>query len=157
MGILSTITGLVSSNPVTGTLKMQILAVVGGGVLVACLGLGFYIHRLNVNIATLQTEKIQLTANNQILIENNKVLKKNVNKIIEANSTTSNTVASLISERQDATKAISNLAAASLNDKQTIAKLKSNLADIIKDPNNDGLVAPALRETVRSIQEGGKK
>jgi len=154
MGILSTLAG---ANPVTQSLKMELGAAAIGVVLAIVLGCGFYVHRLNVDIATLETEKTQLIANNQVLVENNKILKDNVNKIIEANATTSNTVASLVAERQDATKAIANLAAATANDRQTIAKLKQNLTDLIKDPKNDGLVAPALRETVRSIQDGVKK
>jgi cell division protein FtsB len=150
MGILSMVSG---ANP----FSLQIKAALVGAVIAAVAGGIFYVHRLNVNIATLETEKTQLIANNKVLVENNKILKDNVNQILDANATTNKTVASLVAERQDATKAIANLAAATANDKQTIANLKQNLADLIKDPKNDGLVAPALRETVRRIQDGEKK
>ena len=150
MGILSMVSG---ANPVS----LQIKAALIGAAIVAAAGCIFYVHRRNVNIATLETEKSQLIANNKVLVENNKILKDNVNQILDANATTNKTVASLVAERQDATKAIANLAAATANDKQTIASLKQNLTDLIKDPKNDGLVAPALRETVRRIQDGEKK
>lgn len=150
MGILSLVSG---ANP----FSLQIKAALVGAAIAAAAGFGFYVHRLNVNIATLETEKTQLIANNKVLVENNKILKENVNQIIEANATTNKTVASLVAERQDASRAIANLAAATANDKQTIDKLKQDLTNLIKDPKNDGIVAPALRETVRSIQDGAKK
>ena len=59
-------------------------------------------------------------------------------------------------ERAPAQRAIGALAASELSNKNTILKLNEKLAKMITDPSNDGPVAPALKETVRDIQNSRK-
>jgi predicted RNase H-like nuclease (RuvC/YqgF family) len=135
-----------------GQAKLIIGAVVIALAAVAISGTLYYIHHLRTQVATLEEQKNTLEANNKILQENNIVLKDNAMKFSEANQTNLGTVKSLLSERAAAQKVINDLALASQNDKKVIASLNGKIDDMLKDPKNDGAVAPVLRETIRGVQ-----
>jgi hypothetical protein len=135
-----------------GQAKLAVGAVVVALALTAIGGTVYYIHHLKSEVAALEADKNTLEVNNKILQENNTVLKDNELKFTNANETNLRTVKSLITERAASQKVINDLAVAAQSDKQVIAGLNGKIDSMLKDPKNDGIVAPVLRETVRSIQ-----
>jgi hypothetical protein len=85
--------------------------------------------------------------------ENNDVMKENMKRLATANFQNWTTAQQLLAERIEAQKAINTLAASRTNDRQTIDRLNKRLDALLKDPKNDGIVSPSLRETVRGIQQ----
>lgn len=147
MGILDMGASLLGANP-AGAIKM-----IGAGVIVAALvGTGWYIHSLKTDITALEKERDALVVNNKIYKENNDILKDGNSKLVIACNNNELTIQKLVTERKDAQRAIDVLSATSALDKQVISKLNVRLADLMKDPKNDGIVSPDLRETVRDIQ-----
>ena len=136
--------------------KLVVIAVICGDVIAAAVGAYFHISSLKKTIATLEDQNSSLTANNKILQSNNDVLKENNKKFSAANESNLNTVKSLMNDRAASQKIINDLASAALRDKTQIDGLNTKLQDMLKDPKNDGPVAPVLKETVRNIQ-GARK
>lgn len=143
---------LASNITPLANLKLIALGVLAGGILALALVFGWKYHKLLSEVKSLAADNATLTTNNKILQENNKVIKANTEVLIAANTTTASTAASLMDERKFAQIAISTLAASTVSDKAVITKLNQKLKDLIKDPSNDGPVSPALRETVRQVQ-----
>jgi hypothetical protein len=131
----------------------QIRLAIAAVVITIAAGVAYYIHYQSGKIETLQTEKAELQTNNKTLIDNNAILKSNLAQLNTVNDTNAQTIQSLLTERVSAQKAITALANASAANKQVISGLNKRLADIIKDPKNDGVLAPVLRETIRDIQD----
>jgi hypothetical protein len=139
-------------QPYDTVIKLVIYLGIISGVAVAYLTHRHQVKMLTSTIENLQNEKGILIANSVILKSNNQVLQTNIQSLQSANSTNSQTIQKLIEERADAQQAINNLSATKLKDKKTIAALNKRLNDILSDPKNDGVVSPALRETIRDIQ-----
>lgn len=139
-------------QPYLGAMKLAVVT------LILSAGIGAYlVHKQQISslestVTMLQQEKGMLIANNLILKNNNQVLVSNIESLKSANVTNSVTIQKLIEERSDAQEAINNLASLKAKDKKTIAALNKRLSDMLKDPKNDGILSPALRETIRDIQ-----
>lgn len=141
------------ASPISLTkIKFVVGVIIICGALTTVGGVWYYVHSLNTKISTLEKIKTDLEVNNKILQENVTVCKDNTAKLSIANLTNVNTVSALKEERVQSQKAISNLAATAAANKRALISANNKLNDLIKDPKNDGLVAPALRETVRSIE-----
>lgn len=149
MSLLSSAVGLAGGSQV----KLIIGVVLITGALAAAGGIWWHIRSLTNTVASLEKEKSDLIVDNKIYKTNNDVLKSNVITLEGANKSTSATAQALIAERKGAQIAIANLAASNLKDKQALDVAKRKLEDLLKDPANDGPVAPVLREIVRSIQQ----
>jgi hypothetical protein len=145
------IIGNLAGGPIS-QVKLAVGAVVVAVAAIAISGTVYYIHHLKTEIITLEADKNTLEVNNKILQENNIVLKDNAIKFSSANETNLGTVKSLLSERAASQKVINDLAVAAQNDKKVITGLNGKIDEMLKDPKNDGIVSPVLRETVRSIQ-----
>jgi tRNA A37 N6-isopentenylltransferase MiaA len=113
----------------------------------------FYVSGLQNKIQKLEADKLLLETNNQTLKDNVETMRENVKILAEANHENWKTAQALLQERAEAQKAINNLSVAAKNDRAVIVKLNNKLNEIIKDPKNDGIVSPALRETVRDVQD----
>lgn len=144
-------------NLVTNILgsKLQLALLVAAALAVGSVYL--YIKHLQSSIEKLEGDNIVLKTNNQVLKDNVEIMRQNVKELAKSNHENWKTVQSLLEERKAAQQAINNLAVATKNDREVIARLNKRLNDIIKDPSNDGVVAPALRETVRDVQETRRK
>ena len=136
--------------------KLIFKTIVATLIIAVILGTVYYVHSLKKDIKTLTDDKNVLIANNSILKQNTAVLSANVKTCQSANTTNLDTIQKLTEERADSIKAINNLAASTLSDRKTISNLNAKLDDLLKDPKNDGIVSPALRETVRNIQRNTK-
>jgi cell division protein FtsB len=141
----------------TGKTKLIIVAIAGALLLAAVGGAYIYVNKLKSTIAKLERDNAILTTNNEVLKENVAIMRDNVKALATANHENWKTAQALIAERAAAQAAINNLAVATKNDRDTINRLNGRLQEILKDPQNDGLVAPALRETVRDVQNTRRK
>ena len=138
--------------PYMREIKLIIFALIVGGLIAGWFLIQQHISSLKEDIVKLQTEKAGILVNAKVLQQNNDVLRENISSLNSANTTNLTTIQQLLSERSEALKAINNLASATVSDKQTIIKLNKKLEQILSDPKNDGIVSPALRETVREVQ-----
>jgi len=111
------------------------------------------ISSLKKEVATLTEERNNLTVDNKVLKENNTTLKDGLKKLAVANQTNFDTAKQLLEERGKATQAIANLAAANRVSNQKLDRLSVKIEEMLKDPKNDGPVAPVLREVLREIQK----
>ena len=85
----------------------------------------------------------------------NATLKKNVETITAVNATNVETNNKLLEERQDAQDAIAELAKQKAANQKKLADANKRIDELLKDPKNNGTVAPVLAETIKTIQ--GKK
>ena len=136
------------------------IKVVGIAFLAVVVGVGAYItvQKIDINakkreIATLTEERNQLTVDNRILKENNTALKDGLKKLAVANQTNYDTAKQLLAERAKAAQAIANLAVANRRNGESLTRLNVKIEEMLKDPKNDGPVAPVLREVIREIQK----
>ena len=157
MGIFSL--GASALGAVGGSKIKLVLIVIAATIIVsAAAGAALYVRSLKSDIVKLRETNAELVADNHIHKENNAVLKENMKKLATANHTNWLTAQSLISDKALTTKALSNLAAMRTADKQSYDRLSKRIEDMLKDPANDGPVAPVLREVLREIQkERGRK
>lgn len=137
-------------------IKIAIIFLIIGTIISAAFLIQEHIASLKSDIVKLETEKISVMATNKVLSQNNDVLKDNISVLNSANTTNLSTIQQLLNERAEALKAINNLASSTANDRQTIVKLNKKLEQLLSDPKNDGIVSPALKETVREIQNTRK-
>lgn len=101
-----------------------------------------------------RAEKITLLeANVKTLETNTDTLRQNYLTCQSANSTNSETIESLITERDDAKKAIEALAIQKAKDDWYIDQLEDRIGIARRDPSQNGPLAPVLRETIRELQE----
>jgi len=121
----------------------------------AAFAAGVYLHirGLHGQIDVLQKEKTQLTADNMVLQQNVQIAKDNLAKVVQANSENYSTIQKLVADRAQSQQAIAELARAATDNKRAADVMNSTLAKLTADPKNDGPVAPALRETIRQIQQ----
>lgn len=129
------------------------ISIAVGALLAGAVSLYAYTSKLSSKIKELETENAVLVSNNKIMQENNTVMKENMKRLATANHENWLTSQQLLAERIEAQKAINTLAASRANDKQTIERLNKRLEAMLKDPKNDGIVSPSLRETVREVQQ----
>jgi cell division protein FtsB len=151
MSILDFASGITGANPVQSA-KLVVGGLIIGAVLLGGGLLAWKYHSLTSEIESLTKDNGILTSNNKILQENNNVIKANMATLVDANKVNAATAQALVEERKQSQTAISTLANTTASDKAVIAKLNQKLKDLIKDPTNDGPLAPALRETVRQVQ-----
>ena len=133
--------------------KLAVIVFLAAFLLTTVLGAALYVRNLRSSVETLEKEKAELVASNSVLKDNNDVLRDNMKKLATANHTNYLTAQSLIKDKEAATKAISNLAAMRTADKAGYDRLTKKLEEMLKDPRNDGPVAPVLREVMREIQK----
>ena len=96
------------------------------------------VEGLEVKVTQLQTD--------------NAILKKNVETITKVNETNVETNKKLLDERKDAQDAIAELAKQKTANKKKLDAANKRIDELLKDPKNNGTVAPVLRETIKSIQ-----
>ena len=94
-----------------------------------------------------------LEADVKTLETNTDTLRQNYLTCQSANTTNSETIDSLIAERDDAKAAVEALAAQKAKDDLYIDRLEERIAAARRDPTQNGPLAPVLRETIREIQE----
>lgn len=135
-----------------GQAKLIVTALAFGAIVASGIGLYFYVGHLKSQVTTLEETQKTLEENNRILQVNVDTLKGNELKLSTANETNLGTIKSLLAERTLAQKVIDNLAVSDKSNRATIDQLNGHISALIKDPKNDGAVAPVLRETVRDIQ-----
>ena len=111
------------------------------------------ISALHKNVAALTDERNKLVVDNGILKENNNTLKDGLKKLALANQTNYDTAKQLLAERNKSVTAINNLAVANRVSNEKLDRLNTRIEDMLKDPKNDGPVAPVLREIIREIQK----
>jgi hypothetical protein len=98
----------------------------------------------------------QLEADNAQLVINNATLKSNVTTLEGANATDAQTIEGLKADHAAAEKVVGELAKQAEQNRQALAATQATLDKLAKDPKNNGVVAPDLRETIRSIQGASK-
>jgi len=132
----------------------------GIGLLIVVIAAGAYIGIQKVHIASLEKSITRLTkesnalkVDNAILKENNETLKDGLKKLASANLTNYNTAKQLLEERGKALDAISSLAKVNKLSNEKLDRLAKRVEEMLKDPKNDGPVAPVLREVIREIQK----
>ena len=143
---------LVGGSQVKATVAVVAVALV----LAAVGGVVWKFNSMSHEIDKLEQDKSGLMASNKILQQNVETVKENIKTVSESNAENLKTIKALMDERAPAQRAIGALAASELSNKNTILKLNEKLAKMITDPSNDGPVAPALKETVRDIQNSRK-
>lgn len=111
------------------------------------------VSRLQKSIEVLQEEKNKVLIDNKILIENNQVLKRNIQQLDAAVASNKRTIEALLAERNAAQEAIKALAASAKRDRAKLNAASSKVEEMASDPKNDGEIAPVLRETIREIQK----
>lgn len=119
---------------------------------VALIACGIYVKMLQRDIVDLTQQNKTLEINNTVLTGSVETLKHNQQTMLDVNDENQKTIKKLIAERQQAQKAIDDLARARESDKKALNEFKTKLEELLKDPKNDGIVSPALRETIRNIQ-----
>lgn len=139
-----------------GQLKVAVVGAILAALLILVGGTAYKLKSLNSEVNRLTEENTELVNNNKMLAINIEVVNENMMLLADTSLANQVTAKNLIKERGEAQKAINTLAASTVADKQTISKLYSRLDDILKDSANDGTLSPALRETIRNIQNSRK-
>ena len=138
--------------------KLAMIGLLAGfvGMGVSCTSKEVELKLANSKISKLEVANNQLSTDNTTLKNNNKILKDDLQAAIDVNKTTVDANNKLLQERKDAQTAINNLAAANAKSKAELDKAKQKIEQMLKDPKNNGPIAPVLRETIRDIQERSK-
>jgi cell division protein FtsB len=113
----------------------------------------FQAGKLRREVTTLTEKNTSLTVDNTVLKENNAVLKDQVHQLATANFSNYQSAKALTEERSANVIAVQALAANQKRNLDALDRLNKKVEDMIKDPKNDGEVAPVLREIVREIQK----
>lgn len=142
----------VADSAVFGRAKLVAYGLVVGAIALAIFLTHRHIVSLNSQISALQAANVQLDANNKVLKQNNTVLAGNVLSLNNANTQNIQTINQLMAERKDADAAIKNLNIGNTNKRHDIDALNAQIIELLKDPKNDGKLAPVLRETIRGIE-----
>ena len=114
-------------------------------------------NRLESKIEEVQKDNKEIALDNAILKANNTTLKDNLKKLAEANLITHETAQKLLDERAETQGVIDKLAEQAKKEKQMISKLSAQIDEMLKDPKNEGILAPVLRETIREIQRARRE
>lgn len=136
----------------SGGLFTKAIMVVLFAALVGAAGYGFV---KKGELAISQHKVAGLEVKVQQLQTDNATLKRNVETITAVNQTNVETNNKLVEERKDSQTAIENLAKQAASNKKKLADANKRIDDLLKDPKNNGTVAPVLAETIKTIQ--GKK
>lgn len=139
-----------------GQLKVAVVGAILAALLILVGGTAYKLKSLGAEVDKLTKENVELSNNNKMMATNIDVLNENMMMLADTAMANKMTADSLIKERKSSQQAINTLAESTVADKQTISRLYSKLDDILKDPANDGVVSPALRETIRNIQNSRK-
>jgi hypothetical protein len=99
---------------------------------------------------------VVLTKDNATLTVNNATLKANVDKAADANAATVEANRLLLAERAKAQQIIAELSKRGAKSSSDLAAANKKIDDMLKDPKNDGNVAPVLKETLRDLQRRSK-
>jgi ABC-type nickel/cobalt efflux system permease component RcnA len=139
---------------IPGMTQAKAAMAIGGAVVVLSFGAWIWweVHEVGV----LHKEVATLQQNNKVLQQNADVYAADFKTCQAANSTDSKTITDLMNERADAKTSVNILAAQQQSNARTINDLKSQLESMKKDPKNNGVLAPTLRETIRGIQASGR-
>lgn len=122
-----------------------------GAIFAVCAAIGFKFFDMYQEIESLQTTNTGLKLSNDILKLNNSSLGERLRLFTEADEQNKSTIAKLQQERADSLAAIERL---SKHQTKTNAQLDTVTLRIESAPSDDnGPVAPVLRETVREIQQ----
>jgi hypothetical protein len=118
----------------------------------------YVIKHAQLEHAQKQIEKLevtvkQVTTDNEILKSNNATLKLNLQGALDANVKTVDANKKLLEERIAAKIAIDALAKSKAEEKKLLDDAKGKITEMLKNPANNGTVAPVLRETIRDIQK----
>lgn len=139
----------------------RIKLILGGAIaasIITAIGMTtWYVSSLKDDLSKSISKTMMLESNNKILQANIDVLHQNMETLTAANQANVDTIQKLLDERAGAQQVISNLANMTAKDKQTIADLNGRLDELAKDPRNDGMLSPALRETIRGVQQSRKQ
>ena len=128
-----------------------------GAALLFGAGVYFKIHSMQNTIDGLTEKNTILETNNSTLQKNIDIVNGNLSIVTRANKSNLETIADLQRERDLSQKQIDILSAKITTSKQERQKLDARLTLLLKDPKNNGTVAPALKDTIRNIQQMGKK
>lgn len=128
--------------------------VVGGGAYIATQKIALSEQRRAIK--QLNKDNNDLTVNNGVLKANQVALQANLGVLSKANDTNFSTAKACLKDHERSQAVIQNLAQATLRDKQALDGLTAKLETMLKDPKNDGPVAPVLREIIREIQRNRK-
>lgn len=109
--------------------------------------------RLERKLSIATTNIKNLTVDNEILKSNNGTLKENLKRTADANATTYETAQKLLQERDDTQKIIDSLSVKARSEKALLSRLMGQIDQLSKDPKNEGVLAPVLKETIREIQK----
>lgn len=131
---------------VFGSTRGAIIALV-----LASVGCYFFITQRS-EIKNLNNKMVSLAEQNEILVKNNGILKQNQIALEDANKQTYAALLALKAERKKAQAAIAEMARERKRTSQAMEELQAKIDEMRKDPNNNGPVAPVLRETIREIQ-----
>lgn len=104
-------------------------------------------------LKVVQLEVKSLTVKIEQLTTDNATLKKNVETITQVNATNVETNNALLKERADAQAAIEALGLQKAANKRKLDAANKRIDELLKDPKNNGTVAPVLAETIKTIQE----
>jgi regulator of replication initiation timing len=122
-----------------------------GVIFAVCAAIGFKFFDMYQEIESLQTTNTGLKLSNDILKLNNSSLGERLRLFTEADEQNKSTIAKLQQERADSLAAIERM---SKHQTKTNAQLDTVILRIESAPSDDnGPVAPVLRETVREIQQ----
>jgi len=140
-------------DKIPGVAQLRLLGIGAGavGILSFAIWAGLRWHELQV----LRRDNAILVQNNKTLQVNTDILRKDYLTCNDANMKNTETIDSLIKERDDAQKAIESLSNAQKSNTATISTLQSKLSELKKNAANNGPLAPVLRETIRGIQNTG--
>lgn len=138
-------------------IKLIFITLLVASALTAAASIQLYISSIKDDLVKTRAQVSKLEADNKILQANIDVMRQNMKTLADANQANLDTIQKLIEERSGAQQVIGNLANMTAKDKQTIASLNKRLNDLAKDPKNDGIVSPVLKETIRGVQQSRKQ
>lgn len=118
----------------------------------SCAFKSFELGKAESKVESLQTENKQLSTDNEILKSNNATLKENLVTVAKVNESTVDANKKLLNERKSSWTAINTLAAAREAERKNVEAANKKIDEMLKNPSNNGPVAPVLRETLRDIQ-----
>lgn len=143
---------ILDAIPGVAQIKLAVSFFLAIVLIVTILGGGAYLYWYHNEFARLEANNKQLETNNQVLQTNNDTIKGNLLVCENTNASNNATITALLKERDQAKVAVATLAKRQATTNGIIANLQAKLAELLKDPVNDGALAPDLRETVRDIQ-----
>lgn len=122
-----------------------------GAIFVVCAAIGYKFFDMHQEIKSLQTTNTSLTLSNGILKLNNSSLGERLRLFTEADAQNKSTIVQLQQERTDSLAAIERLSKQRAKTNAQLDAVTTRIDSATADDN--GPVAPVLRETVREVQE----